>query len=237
VAPQVSAAATAVYGGADWKTTVTGSNQDWLVATGRSVALGRGLYEGEVRAGAAVCILGETVRKALFAAQDPIGQDVRVGKASCEVIGVLTAKGANTFGIDQDDLIWMPTQAVQRRLLGSTDVSAILVSAPNEAAMPAMAAELDVILRQRRHVASDDAVDFAIRDTREIASMITGILSLLSGFLTLIASVSLLVGGIGIMNIMLVSVTERTREIGIRLSIGALSRDVLMQFLVEAGVL
>ncbi len=237
VAPVANASTTAVSGGLEWTTTVTGSTSGYLIAADWTIADGRGFTEGEERSGAAVCLIGETLREELFEYQQPLGASVRLGDVSCRVVGLLEAKGENTMGMDQDNVILAPLGLVQRRMLGSTDISTILVSVDEVEHMDMASGSLELLLRKRRHVTSDDTVNFEIRDTREMAARVSGITNLLTAFLAAVAAVSLLVGGIGIMNIMLVSVTERTREIGIRMSIGALEGDVMLQFLVEAVVL
>ncbi|MFH1467667.1 MAG: ABC transporter permease, partial [Pseudomonadota bacterium] len=237
VAPQVTASATAIAGDRSWDTTVYGSTGALLEVQGREVTAGRSFSAGEERAGSAACLLGATVKEELFGAASALDARVQLRTLTCTVIGVLEAKGENTMGMDQDDFVLLPITTVQRRLQGSDDVGMILVSVDGDEHMDAVMRDLDNLLRQRRHVASDDAVDFQVMDTREFSSFIGGIMQVLTLFLAAVAGVSLLVGGIGIMNIMLVSVTERTREIGIRLAIGALERDVLTQFLVEAMVL
>ena len=237
VAPWVNVNVTAVSGSIEWDTQVTGSTRDYIVAGEWGIARGREFTEGEERAGASVCLLGETVRQELLGAQEPIGATIRLGTVSCTVIGILGPKGTNTMGMDQDDRVYAPLGLVQRRLIGSNDIPSIQVSVDEVGHMDIAEAELDALLRKRRGIVSDETVNFQIGDTRQVASMISGITNMLTGFLAAIAGVSLLVGGIGIMNIMLVSVTERTREIGIRMSIGALEADVMMQFLVEAVVL
>ncbi len=188
-------------------------------------------------AAAAVCLLGETVRQTLFGAGDPLGETIRIKSISCKVIGTLAVKGASSFGQDQDDTILMPIRAVQRRLMGNQDVSNIRVSLKNGTATARGISEIEALLRQQRRIEPGEEDNFSVTDMREIASMLSGITGVLTGLLSSVAAVSLLVGGIGIMNIMLVSVTERTREIGIRLAVGAEARQVLQQFLVEAVVL
>ncbi|MDP2309692.1 MAG: ABC transporter permease [Pseudomonadota bacterium] len=237
VAPTVNAAATAFADGAEWATSVRGTTESWLQVSGRSLSTGRAFTEGESRAGAAVCVIGETLREELFGEREALGQKLRVGKVQCQVIGVLTAQGEDTMGNDRDDLVVMPIRAVQRRLVGSSDVGSIMVSARRAQDLDQVQADLDALMRERRHIAGDASVDFTIRDTREMAQMMSGITGTLTAFLTAVAGVSLVVGGIGIMNMMLVSVTERTREIGIRMAIGALESDIRTQFLVEAAVL
>jgi putative ABC transport system permease protein len=238
VAPVVQAQVTLVSGGQEWVTSVSGSNTDWLVAGGWSLSSGRAFTEGEERAGSSVCLIGETVKTSLFGELDPLQARIRLGaKAECTVIGVLGAKGANTMGMDQDDLVLAPFALVQRRLLGTTGFDQMLLSVDLAEHVDASIAALDQTLRELRHVTSDDTVDFEIRDTREMASIVGSVTTVLTGMLAAVAAVSLVVGGIGIMNVMLVSVTERTHEIGVRMAVGALEGDVMAQFLIEAAVL
>ncbi len=237
VAPVASAAARLVYGNSNMQTQVTGSNEAWIGVSGWKMALGRNLTAAEARGGAAYCILGETVRQRLFGNSDPLDQVIRVKQMSCKVIGVLEAKGAGAFGQDQDELVLMPIRLVQRRLNGNSDVSAIQIALAGGVSAAEGMQAVSGLMRDRRRIAFGEPDNFNVSDMREIAEMLTSINAALSGMLSSVAAVSLLVGGIGIMNIMLVSVTERTREIGIRLAIGATSRQVLTQFLVEAVVL
>ncbi len=205
--------------------------------TNRSIGSGRLFNDGEVRSGAAVCVIGETVRKKLFGGQTGLGEKIRLQTLSCEVIGQMEGKGQNTMGMDQDDIVVMPLRTFQRRIAGNQNVGLLQVSVRQ--GMPTDKAKRDIegLMRERRHVSVGDEDNFEVMDMKEIAKMLTGTTQLLTALLSAVAAVSLLVGGIGIMNIMLVSVTERTREIGVRLAIGALEREVLMQFLVEAVVL
>jgi putative ABC transport system permease protein len=237
VAPAATQAVTTVVGNKNWSTSATGSDNDYLAARSWSVAAGRAFTEGELRAGKAVCILGETVRRELFGTQEPLGQRVRMKKLTCEVIGLLEPKGQSGLGRDQDDVVLLPLRTLQRRVSGNQDVPVIYLSVRQGRSMEQAKADVERLLRERRHIARSEADNFSVRDMREITSMLTGTTQVLTALLGAVASVSLLVGGIGIMNIMLVSVTERTREIGIRLAIGAREREVLLQFLVEAVVL
>ncbi|HVL01838.1 MAG TPA: ABC transporter permease, partial [Dongiaceae bacterium] len=198
---------------------------------------GRLFNESELNSGAAVCLVGSTVRRELFGAQNPIGSKIRIKKMSCEVIGLLQTKGQSAMGTDQDDLVVMPLRTFQRRISGSNEVNIILVSAKDGYSTEKAQEALKEVMRERRHISSNRDDDFSVMDMKEIANMMTGTSQVLTMLLSAVAAVSLVVGGIGIMNIMLVSVTERTREIGIRLAIGALEREVMMQFLVEAVVL
>ncbi|MGA7980411.1 MAG: ABC transporter permease [Chromatiaceae bacterium] len=236
-APAASQAMTAIVGNNNWATSAIGSDNQYLTARSWTLAAGRQFTESELRAGKAVCILGATVRQELFGSQDPIGNRIRLKKLSCEVIGLLAAKGQSSMGSDQDDLVMMPLRTVQRRITGNQDVRVIYLSVREDRSTDQVKADAERLLRERRHISASEEDNFSVRDMREIANMLTGTTQVLTALLGAVASVSLLVGGIGIMNIMLVSVTERTREIGIRLAIGAREREVLMQFLVEAMVL
>ncbi|MFH1811593.1 MAG: ABC transporter permease [Pseudomonadota bacterium] len=237
LAPSVSRGVLAVYGNKNWNTTITGSSNDFFKVRGYSMSSGRRFSETELLGGGATCVLGATVVQELFGQQDPLGASVRVGNVACQVIGVLGAKGQSSFGMDQDDLVVMPLSTVQRRLAGSTDIGSFFLSAASSAGTTRVKTDVELLLRQRRHIQPGDKDDFNVRDMKEIAQTMSTVTGVLTALLGAIAAVSLLVGGIGIMNIMLVSVTERTREIGIRLAIGARGREVLLQFLVEAVVL
>lgn len=237
VAPTASRMMQAVYGNQNWSTTVTGSTSAFIQVRNWAFDSGRTFTEGELRAGQAVCILGSTVRSKLFGGQEPIGTTIRLQKISFKVIGVLQTKGQSGFGMDQDDFVLIPLRAFQRRIEGNTDVTAILVSARDGVSTEEIKQDMERLMRERRRIFPGQEDDFSVMDMKEIVSMLTGTTRTLTALLSAVAAVSLLVGGIGIMNIMLVSVTERTREIGVRLAVGALEREVLMQFLVEAVVL
>lgn len=238
VAPQNrSSAATVIFGGKNHQTSVIGTTNDYLVAQDWTLALGRDFQPAEDRGGQIGCIIGETVRQELFGAENPVGQTVRVSNISCPVIGVLARKGQSGLGDDQDDTIIMPLKIHQRRIGGTTTISSIMVSAQDGVSTAKVQNDLQNLLRERRRINIGREDDFTVNDMTQIASAMTGTTTLLTGLLGAVAAVSLLVGGIGIMNIMLVSVTERTREIGIRLAIGALEKQVLTQFLVEAVML
>jgi putative ABC transport system permease protein len=237
VAPTASRGVLAVYANKNWNTVATGTTNAYFPVRAVKVESGRMFSEVEQSAGQSVCILGATVRRELFGHQDPLGASIRLGRLSCLVIGVLEAKGQSTFGNDQDDYVLMPLRAFQRRVAGTNDVSAIAVSAVDESQITKAKQQMTALMRERRRVADGQADDFSVRDTREIVKTLQTVTGVLTTLLGAVAAVSLLVGGIGIMNIMLVSVTERTREIGIRLAIGARGREVLLQFLVESVVL
>ncbi len=237
VAPVSQTRMLAAAGDQTWTTQITGSNGDYLAAQRWTLERGRAIEEGEHLSGANVCVLGRTVVEELFGAQDPIGQELRMESLSCVAVGTLLPKGENLFGQDQDDFILVPLRAFQRRIQGSKDVGFLFVSYREGASSAVIKERVEALLRQRRHIREGSEDDFAVRDMAEVLSMLDTVSMVLTSLLSAVAAVSLLVGGIGIMNIMLVSVTERTREIGIRLAVGALARDVLLQFLVESMVL
>ncbi len=237
VAPTASQPVIAVYGGAKSQTNVTGSTDDYLRALSRQVNRGRAFTDAEQRAGSAVCILGDTVRRELFGSQDPIGARIRVGGISARVIGIFEAKGKSTLGMDQDDFVLIPLATFQRRMAGNRDVGMLFVSATEKADTSQVKGDLERLFRERRRIRAGEIPDFEVHDMKEIAATVEGVTSVLTSLLAAIAAISLLVGGIGIMNVMLVAVNERTREIGLRMALGARGRDVLVQFLVESIVL
>lgn len=236
VAPLNQSTATVIFGGQNHSTSVYGTTNDYFVAQDWNLALGRNFTPAEER-GQSRCIIGETVRSQLFGAADPIGQQIRVGKVSCPVIGVLARRGQSGMGTDQDDVVIMPVKVFQRRISGNSNVPQIVISARDGVSTAKVQADVENLLRERRKIIPGRQDDFNVNDMTQIAEAMTGTTTLLTGLLGAVAAISLLVGGIGIMNIMLVSVTERTREIGIRLAIGALESQVLTQFLVEAVAL
>jgi len=239
VAPQGRAGATVVANGRNWVTSVTGSTNAWFVTGNWKLAAGRLFDEDEQRAGAAVCIVGETVRREIYggaAGQSGLGQSLRVKQFSCTIVGILASKGQGGLG-DQDDTVVVPLHTLQRRVTGTTKVSLLSVSMEDGSDSTRLKASLRELLRERRKLTDTDEDNFNIFDTQQLAETLSSTMGVLTSLLGAVAAVSLLVGGIGIMNIMLVSVTERTREIGLRLAVGALEREVLLQFLIEAVVL
>ncbi|WP_258183045.1 ABC transporter permease [Enhygromyxa salina] len=236
VAPGATTQSTVVFGNVNYSTTVVGTTQSYLEVRGRELEAGRTFSDDEVSRAQPVCVLGQTVIEEVYGDAEAIGTRLRVDRLSCLVIGTLVEKG-ETMGEDQDDLILMPVRTVQRRILGSYDLTDIYVSADDAASTSRVQADMEDLLRQRRGIDAGEDDDFHVRDMQELAATLEGTTSTMTTLLAAIAAVSLLVGGIGIMNIMLVSVTERTREIGLRIAIGALASEVLVQFLVEALVL
>jgi len=238
VAPEVRGAVTVVAEGHNWSTTITGSTNSYFQTNNWKLASGRPFSDEELKAGAPVCILGATVQRELFGAgSDVLERQVRVKAFSCQVIGTLAAKGQAAMGMDQDDTILIPLQTALRRVTGKTTVNTLLVSLQDGVDSAGVTRQITQLLRERRKLADADDNNFNVLDTKQIAETLSGTTKLMTSLLGAVAAVSLLVGGIGIMNIMLVSVTERTREIGIRLAIGALEREVLLQFLIEAVAL
>jgi putative ABC transport system permease protein len=226
-----------IYGTASQDTTVVGTEptyfttQDWVFTSGGTFS------DSDARSGTALCVIGATLVRELLQGEDPMGRIIRVGTMPCEVIGTLGPKGQSAFGSDQDNTVVMPLRTYQRRIAGSTRIATISVSAASPDVLPKVQAAMTDILRETRKVNPGEEDDFTVRDMTQIAATMSSTTTIMTGLLGAVAAVSLLVGGIGIMNIMLVSVAERTREIGIRLAIGARANQVLMQFLVEAIVL
>jgi putative ABC transport system permease protein len=237
VAPVVSSRVTLVVGSQNWSSQVSGTSNAYFTAGNWKIAAGRSFDEDEETAGKAVCVIGDTVRKQLFGSASPLGGELRVKNFTCVVVGLLAAKGQGAMGQDQDDAVLMPIRTVQRRLTGNQDVSTVMLSMRDGANTDQVMVQIRRLMRERRKLAESEEDNFNVMDTKQIAETLSGTIRTMTGLLGAVAAVSLLVGGIGIMNIMLVSVTERTREIGIRLAIGALEHEVLLQFLIEAVVL
>ena len=237
IAPAAQKQVRVIYGTQNITAGVTGTDSDFLTARDWTLASGRPFSDSEVRSGAGVCLIGETVRQQFFGDGDPDGETVRVNRSSCKVIGLLASKGYTGFGQDQDNVVMMPLAAYQRRIAGNRDIDNIYVSADDSTPTTELLPRVENILRDVRRIPIGGDDDFDIRDMTQIADTMASATTTMTGMLSAVAAVSLLVGGIGIMNIMLVSVTERTREIGIRLAIGAHEKHILIQFLVEATVL
>jgi putative ABC transport system permease protein len=237
VAPQAQSSGVAIHNAANWSTTINGTTSSFFTAQQWQLSGGRIFTGAEEQAGKAVCIIGSTVQQNLFNGEESVGERFRIRDVSCEVIGTLTARGQGGGGADQDDVVIMPIKAVQRRFLGNRNIRNIMVAVDDQYETATVQASIQQLLRERRNITGAKQDDFNIFDTAQISEALSGTTRILTTVMGAVAAVSLLVGGIGIMNIMLVSVTERTREIGIRLAIGAVAREVLLQFLVEAVVL
>ena len=238
VAPEARASTTLVADGRNWSSSVIGSSNEWLKTGNWKLAQGREFSPEEERAGASVCIIGATLHRELFGnSPDVLGQQLRVKAFSCNIIGVLDSKGQGAFGNDQDDMVLIPLKTLQRRVTGNNRVNTLLVSMADDSDPERVKSSLRDLLRELRKLSPSDEDNFNVLDTKQLADTMAGTTKVMTTLLGAVAAVSLLVGGIGIMNIMLVSVTERTREIGLRLAIGALEREVLLQFLIEAVVL
>lgn len=235
--PVVTTFTQVIGGSGNWRSRLNGVDVDYLAIRDWDLASGAWFTPQDVRSGKKVIVIGKTIADNLFAGQDPVGQSVRIRNVPVQIIGVLQPKGQTPEGTDQDDTILAPHTTVSQRLSRFRFVSQILVSTPSPADIQPAQEELTAILRESHNLASYDENDFEIKNQTELADAASGTTEVMTLLLAAIASISLLVGGIGIMNIMLVSVTERTREIGIRMAIGARGSDVLTQFLIEAIVM
>ena len=235
VSPAVNSSGQAVYGANTTPTTVYGVNLDYLDIRRYKVADGDVFTEHDIKTAAKVCLIGRSVVDELFTnGENPVGKVIRFGTIPFRIVGVLESKGYNSMGMDQDDLIIAPYTTVQKRILAITHLQEIVCSALSEVYTDDAIGEITDILRTNHRLKADDDDDFSIRSQQELSSMLTSTTDMMTVLLAAVAGISLLVGGIGIMNIMYVSVTERTREIGLRMSIGAKSRDILAQFLIES---
>lgn len=226
-----------VYGNKSNSTTVIGTDNDYFIIRDWALKDGRFFDDSELNSEKSSCIIGTTIVTQLFGEENPIGANIRLKNITCNVIGVLTSKGAAAFGNDQDEIVIVPLQMYQRKIKGDKDVSSIIISITQEKYMENAKLQITALMQERRAVKIGEPDNFNIRDMKDVLDTMTSITNRLTYLLGSVAAISLLVGGIGIMNIMLVSVTERTREIGTRLAIGAMESEVLLQFLVEAVVL
>ena len=237
-APQINRSTIVVANGRNWTTSVVGSSVDYFATENRSLAEGRYFEEAEEISGAAVCVIGTTIQRELFGAGAPVlGEMLRINAFSCRIIGLLDEKGTAAMGNDQDDLVVLPFNTAARRLVGNNRVNNILINIDTNSDREHLKNAIKDLMRERRSLSEGDDDNFVILDTAEVAERVASTTQIMTALLGAVAAVSLLVGGIGIMNIMLVTVTERTREIGVRLAIGATAREVLLQFLIEAVVL
>lgn len=233
--PSVSSNGQAIYGANNYPTSMYGIHPDYLEIRKYTLTEGEMFGEQDIVSSSKVCVVGKTVVDNLFTnGENPLGKIIRFGKIPFRIIGVLTSKGYNTMGMDQDDLILAPYTTVQKRVLAITHLQSIFCSALSEAQTELAEEEISSLLRRNHKLKETDDDDFNIRSQQELSTMMNSTSDMMTVLLACIAGISLLVGGIGIMNIMYVSVTERTREIGLRMSIGAKGRDILAQFLIEA---
>jgi putative ABC transport system permease protein len=232
--PVVRGRAQVVAGNQNWNTSIEGVDEDYVVVRNWPIAEGSNISPRDVTIADKVCLLGDTVARTLFPGEDPVGQVIRVKNLPFRVIGVLSPKGQGQWGQDQDDLVVAPYTTIQKKLLGITWIHQVMISATTPDAVEPTAVAVTRLLRQRHRIPNPEEDDFTVRTVEEMAQTRTQLAQTMTGLLMSVASVSLLVGGIGIMNIMLVSVTERTREIGLRMAVGARTRDILSQFLTEA---
>lgn len=234
ITPQVNGSGQVIFGANNWPTSIYGVNPEYLDIRKLEVVNGTMFTERDVATAAKVVVLGQTVVDNIFDGVDPIGQTIRFNKIPFKVVGVLGEKGENTFGQDQDDVMLAPYTTVQKRILAITYLQSIAASAISENQAEDAVEEMTTILRKSHKLGKDDDDDFNVRSQQELISTFSSTSDMLTVLLVAIASISLLIGGIGIMNIMYVSVTERTREIGLRMAVGGRGIDILLQFLVEA---
>jgi len=235
VTPQVRTGGQMIAGSQNWRTSVWGVYPEYFTIRNLEVASGSIFTMTEDKASAKVCVIGKTVATNLFGEDaDPVGKYMRINKVPFKIIGVLEPKGQNAFGQDQDDIVIAPFTTIYRRMLTISHIHSIMASASSESLIKAATEEITQVLKEKRKLGASEEPDFTVRTQTDIANTATSTSRIMTVLLATIASISLIVGGIGIMNIMLVSVTERTREIGIRMSVGARGRDVLLQFLIEA---
>jgi putative ABC transport system permease protein len=238
VSPEVRSSGQAVYGNSNWPTTIYGGGEEYLVIKSWKVTSGRNITDSEAKGSAKVCLVGRTVADELFGeGVDPTGETVRFKNIPFKIIGVLGEKGQNSFGQDQDDVIIAPYTTVQKRILAQTHIQSIQMSARSSEESAIAQTQVEEVLRRTHKLREDENNDFEVRSQEELSTTMTSVTEILTILLGAIAGISLLVGGIGIMNIMYVSVTERTREIGLRMSIGGRSVDILLQFLIESILL
>lgn len=237
VSPLVQSSGQVIYGSSNWPTSIYGTNEEYLGIRKISVVEGRCFTEREIRSLAKVCLVGQTIVDELFSGQDPVGKIIRFDNIPLKVIGVLSEKGENNFGRDQDDLIIAPYTTVQKRILAISWIQSIYMSAVTEDASDTAIDEVTEILRKSHKLPGAEENDFRIMAQSEILQTFNSVSEMMTTLLGAIAGISLLVGGIGIMNIMYVSVTERIREIGLRMSVGGKGKHILMQFLIEAVML
>ena len=240
VAPMINLSATLVYENMNWSSSVIGSTGDYSYVQEWNIATGRDIGASDVRQGAKVAVIGQTVADKLFSGETPLGKSIRINKIPFNIVGVFESKGVSSMGSDQDDFVLVPLTAAQRRLVRwktAGRIGNIYIKGVSMEALSYIQNETEVLLRERHKIKKGEADDFSVRNVSQMLEARRNTTTIMSMLLGSIAFISLVVGGIGIMNIMLVSVTERTREIGIRMAVGATERDIRMQFLIEAVVL
>jgi len=238
ISPVENASITVVHKDQNYRTSIKGVDNDYFTVQSLKVDSGRKFEKSELRTGQNVCIVGKTVIKKLFSPGEKVlGQKIRLKNFSCIVAGILEEKGANTFGMDQDDLILVPIKMFQRRISGNNNLHLMMASVKKNIPLEEAKLQIEQVLRESRHIKADQEANFSVRSMTSLLDTISKITAVLTIMLGAVAAISLIVGGIGIMNIMLVSVTERTREIGIRMAVGAMAADILIQFLIESVVL
>jgi len=235
ISPLVNSSGQAIYGSNNAPTSIYGVTADYLNVTKYKLKSGKLFSEKDVLRNAKVCVIGQTVVENLFSEnENPIGKYIRFKNIPIQVVGILEEKGEGSMGNDQDDIVFAPYTSVQKRILAITHINRIVVSAKSDSETDAAIAEITEILRQRHNIQGIDPNDFNVRSQKEMLTMMSSTMNTLTILLACVASISLFIGGVGIMNIMYVSVTERTKEIGLRMSIGARGRDIMMQFLIES---
>lgn len=226
-----------VQGERSRSTSLYGVTPEWFEIREWPLGRGRLFDQDDLSLGARRCVVGQTLVRELIGDEDPLGAEIRIHDFSCEIVGVMAEKGTSTFGVDQDDVVFLPYTTFVRRVSGDDHVATVMISSVSDARTDEAKEQIEALMRQRRRILAGEDDDFNVRDMRELQSLMGSVTGVLTTLLASVAAVSLLVGGIGIMNIMLVSVTERTREIGIRMAVGARAGDILQQFLLEAIVL
>lgn len=238
ISPVENTSMTIVYKDQNYITSIRGVHTDYFTVQNLHMKTGRMFEKSELRSGHNVCIVGKTVIDKLFVSEEnSVGQKIRLKNFSCEIIGTLEEKGADTFGRDQDDLVLVPIKMFQRRISGDTSIHLMMASIKKNKLLEEAKLQIEQVLKESRHIKVDQEVNFTVRSMTSLLDTITQITDVLTIMLGAVAAISLIVGGVGIMNIMLVSVTERTREIGIRMAVGAMGKDILIQFLIESIVL
>ncbi|MDL2297392.1 ABC transporter permease [Bacteroidales bacterium OttesenSCG-928-E04] len=238
VSPVVNASVQIVYGAQNWQGSIRGVNEEYLEINKFEIGLGTNFTEEDVQNSAKVCLIGTTVQENIFPnGENPLGQVIRLGKIPMKIVGVLESKGQNQMGMDQDDVVLAPYTTVQKRILAITYLHSISASAISEEATDQAVEDIENIIRKTHKIQPGAVDDFEVRTQKQMLEMMDSVMSVLTILLSAVAAISLLVGGIGIMNIMYVTVTERTREIGLRMAVGAKNSDILKQFLVESIIL